>query len=255
MSVPDSGGTSPVSTAATGAQGAGVAAMNPYLIGGGMLLGAASNIIGGNSAASAEEQAAQAQIAYEQQVFQWAQGAEQPYMQAGTQALGNLTSNLGNYTNNFNTQTMQQTDPGYQFQMQQGQQALQRSAASQGLTGSGGTLKALTQYGQNYANTAYNNAFDQFMTNRQANFGNLSSLVQGGQNAIGTVAGVGQNYANQAGAAAMGAGNAQAANYMNTANSINSGISGGINTYQNSNLLSALYNRNQPQTTQNTPSA
>jgi len=50
-------------------------------------------------------------------------------------------------------------EPGYQFRSQQGQDALQRSAASKGLLRSGGTLKDLIQYGQNFASNEYNNSF------------------------------------------------------------------------------------------------
>ncbi|MFH1739491.1 MAG: hypothetical protein ABIH23_10835 [bacterium] len=48
-----------------------------------------------------------------------------------------------------------QTDPGYQFRMQQGQKALEASAAAGGGLMSGGTLKALTQYGQGVASDEY----------------------------------------------------------------------------------------------------
>ena len=41
-----------------------------------------------------------------------------------------------------------QTSPGYDFQMQQGTQALDRSAAGSGLFGSGNAAMALNQYGQ-----------------------------------------------------------------------------------------------------------
>jgi hypothetical protein len=48
------------------------------------------------------------------------------------------------------------SDPGYQFGLDQGAQALQQSAASRGLLNSGGTLKHLLQYGNDYATTRFN---------------------------------------------------------------------------------------------------
>lgn len=48
----------------------------------------------------------------------------------------------------------------YKFQMQQGQQALERSAAAKGMTGSGNTLQALMAYGQGNAAQAYNTEAD-----------------------------------------------------------------------------------------------
>jgi hypothetical protein len=43
----------------------------------------------------------------------------------------------------------------YKFRMQEGQRALERSAAAKGMSGSGNTLAALTQYGQGQAAQAY----------------------------------------------------------------------------------------------------
>jgi hypothetical protein len=51
--------------------------------------------------------------------------------------------------------------PGYQARLSAGEQALQRSAASKGLVRSGGTLKDLIEYGQNFASNEYNNSFNQ----------------------------------------------------------------------------------------------
>lgn len=51
-------------------------------------------------------------------------------------------------------------DPGFKFREQQGEDALQRSAASKGLLRSGGTLKDLVGYSQNFASNEYNQAED-----------------------------------------------------------------------------------------------
>ena len=45
--------------------------------------------------------------------------------------------------------------PGYQFQFQQGQQALERQANAAGMGGSGNALIAATEYGQKFAANAY----------------------------------------------------------------------------------------------------
>ncbi len=50
-----------------------------------------------------------------------------------------------------------QTGPGYQFAMDQGTQALDRSAAGRGLFGSGNAAAALTGFGQGLANQEYGN--------------------------------------------------------------------------------------------------
>lgn len=46
---------------------------------------------------------------------------------------------------------------GYKFGLDQGMQSITGNAATQGLLNSGSTLKALDTYGQNYANTQYQN--------------------------------------------------------------------------------------------------
>ncbi len=74
-----------------------------------------------------------------------------------------------------------QAQPGYQFALEQGQKALENSAAARGVLRTGGTLKDLFSWGdkfgeQNYGNvfnqdlqgytTNRNNAFDTYNTNR-----------------------------------------------------------------------------------------
>lgn len=51
-------------------------------------------------------------------------------------------------------------EPGYQFRVQQGLGALENAAAARGILRTGGTLKGLMDYGQNYASAEYSNVFD-----------------------------------------------------------------------------------------------
>ena len=62
-------------------------------------------------------------------------------------------------------------DPGYQFRLSQGEQALQQSAAGKGLLRSGGTLKDILNYGQNYASNEYENAYNRALSTFQTNYG------------------------------------------------------------------------------------
>lgn len=113
-------------------------------------------------------------------------------------------------------------DPGYQFRMQEGQKALERSAAARGGLQSGATLRALAQYGQNFATNEYQNAYNRFNADRDRRFNRLSSMAGMGQTANSQVGAAGQNYANQAGNIYGQMGQAQAANAM-----------GGFNTLTN----------------------
>ena len=56
-----------------------------------------------------------------------------------------------------------QQDPGYQFRLDAGSQALNRSAAARGVLRTGGTLKDITEYGQNFGAQEYKSVFDRAM--------------------------------------------------------------------------------------------
>lgn len=69
---------------------------------------------------------------------------------------------------------------GYQFGLDQGTAAITGNAATQGLLNSGSTLKALNTYGQNYANTQYQNYLNP-----------LESLMNSGLTAASTIGSAG----------------------------------------------------------------
>ena len=83
-------------------------------------------------------------------------------------------------------------DPGYQFGMQQGQQALDRKIAAMGGRVSGASLKAAARYGTDYASTGYNAAYQR----GQDRLNRLASLAGLGQTATQASAQSGANSAN-----------------------------------------------------------
>ena len=118
-----------------------------------------------------------------------------------------------------------QNDAGYQFRLQQGQDALENSRAAMGGLFSGATGKALSEYGQGFASNEFQNAYNRYTNdqniaynrynNDQSNlFNRLSGLAGTGQTANQQVQGAGMNYANQVGGNLIGMGNAQAANQL-----------------------------------------
>jgi hypothetical protein len=126
-----------------------------------------------------------------------ANGLLNPYISAGSTAAGQL-SDLANQKFTFSPD-----DPSYQWRLQQGQQALERSAAARGAVQGGGVMKALTNYAQGAASQEYQAAFDRFNTTRQTSAGMLSNLAGMGLNAS-TTAGVNDiNAAKYAGDAGM----------------------------------------------------
>lgn len=62
-------------------------------------------------------------------------------------------------------------DPGYKFRLGQGEQALQQSAAGRGVLRTGGTLKNILEYGQNFASQEYGNVFDRELQKFMTNYG------------------------------------------------------------------------------------
>jgi hypothetical protein len=137
-----------------------------------------------------------------------------PYMQGGNAAMGQLTAGIapgGQFSQPFTASMMGQYSPAYQFQLQQGQQAAQRAAAAQGLTGSGGTMKALNRYSQDYANTAFGSAANLYNTQQTNAFNRLATLASGGQAAAGMAGQAGQQAAEYAGTLG-----SQAAQYAGT---------------------------------------
>jgi hypothetical protein len=56
-----------------------------------------------------------------------------------------------------------ETSPGYQFRMDEGSKALDRSSASRGLLRSGAQQKAITAFGQGIASEEYGNYMDNLL--------------------------------------------------------------------------------------------
>lgn len=165
--------------------------------------------------------------------------------QAQTQATQQAATNdpaYGSLTRGF-TMADYQADPGYQFRLDQGQQALERSAAARGGLLSGGALKDTTAYAQGMASQEYGNAYNRFNNDQSTIWNRLSGLAGVGQQANNTIAQVGQNTATQIGQNTIGAGNAIAAGGVGAANAISGGISQGISGYQNNQLLGLLAKR------------
>jgi len=175
-----------------------------------------SNIIGeiwggltGGTQANATTQAANTAANAQLQALGMVQKTEAPYVQAGQQALGQYQSLLNGGAANFDVSKL----PGYQFQMQQGTDAIQNSAAARGQGLSGNTLQGLQQYGQGLASTQ----FQQYMSQ-------LAGLANMGQSAASGQANLGANLMSGAGASlASGIQGAGQANAQGGANLFNLG--------------------------------
>lgn len=113
-----------------------------------------------------------------------------PYRDFGKTQLNSLTDFLST------KDPSDYIDPGYQFRLNAGTNAINNDAADTGMIQSGDTLRALTEYGQNMGSQEYSNAFNRYLGQGQ--------FLQG-------LTGIGQNAATQGGSLA----NQGAANVAN----------------------------------------
>jgi hypothetical protein len=120
--------------------------------------------------------------------------------------------------------------PGYQFRLGEGLKALERSAAARGTLLTGGTLKGLQRYAQDYASGEYDKRFNQ-----------LYSLANLGLGAAGSQANLGSQYANQIGNLYTGQGNVAAAGTIGAANAWGQGVTGAANNAIQMYMLSKLF--------------
>ena len=171
------------------------------LVGGGLAglsaLSSRSQRKAAKSAAAAQEQAAQAANKMEWDMYQQGRKDIEPWREQGARSLAQLAQM---------TQPGQRidlsADPGYQFRMQQGQQALERSLARSGMSNSGAALKSAERLGQGMAADEFDRIYNR-----------LAGLANTGQVTAQSLANMGTNYAGQYGQNVGQAANARASAY------------------------------------------
>lgn len=122
-----------------------------------------------------------------------------------------------------------QANPGYQFSLDQGLQAIDRGAAAKGLNTSGNLLTAEQQYGTGLANQNYQQYVQNlspFLGQQTSAAGGIATVDTGQGNALNTSYG---NQGNLAFNTATGVGNAQAASDIASQNASNSFLNGALN--------------------------
>ena len=144
------------------------------------------------------------------------QGYLAPYSQAGQTALGQMSTGTqqgGQFNTPFSMSQFQQ-DPGFQFRMQQGQDAINRQTANRGGMLAGSTLGSLAQYSQGLGSQEYQNAFNRYQTQNNDAFNKLGSIAGMGLGASGQQAGYSNQYGQNMAGNYLGAGQAQGAATM-----------------------------------------
>ena len=153
------------------------------------------------------------------------------------------------------------SDPGYKFGLDQGTQGIERGQASRGNFLSGGAMKELARFNEDYAGTKFDNAFNRNLSTYSTNLNrrqnewntNLGAYNQNrntiynfltgqstmGQNSAAQVGTNNQQTANSVANNIMGSGNAQAAGQVASSNALASGINGAVNNYNSTNNLNS----------------
>lgn len=246
--------------------------------------GAAASVVGAKGQAKAAQSAAELQhqdqqdsLAFQKQQYADQQKNEAPFLatgQASAEQLGVDLAPGGSLTKTWDqqfvapTDVTEQNDPGYKFRLQQGQEALEGSAAARGNLFTGGTAKDLTNYEQGAASNEYSNVYGRAMTqyqmaynqfqNDQANqFNRLSATAGGGQVAAANLGSSGSAAANNIASINSNAGAQQAQQINNAAAATASGytgaanaVTGGINNLSSAITLQQLLAQNKSQPAQ-----
>lgn len=206
---------------------------------------AGSALLGGiatNRAASTSANATRQGIEAQQRMYEQTRADQEPWRQAGMTALNQLIPLATNYQK-FGMDQFQQ-DPGYQFRLNEGLKALDRQAAARGGLISGNAMKAAGRYGQDYASNEYQNAFNRYQAERNAQLNPLQSLAGVGQSATNYLGNAAQNMGQAQAQGSQSIGNAQASGYIGGANVLNQALQGYGNYYLQNQRNQMLQNMN-----------
>jgi len=193
-----------------------------------------AQIEAGDRAAALEAQSAADQLKLQREIWEKQQADYKPYLEQGQYGINTLGALM---RPNADTSAILKNDPSYQFRLKQGQQSLDRSSAARGMGYSGAQMKAAQDYGQGMASTEFGNYYNR-----------LAGLSQGGQQAAGSMANAGSQYASNAGNTFANLSNAQTNILGQQANARASGyaananaLSGGLNSLTNLYALNKIY--------------
>jgi hypothetical protein len=206
-------------------------------IGASALVGGAASYFGSKNQEKAAKDAAKYQMEGmdEATKLQWKMYRKNredlaPWREAGERGLENLERMQGTYEGAVMDPNQYKESPGFDWLQQQGIGAVNRGAAARGMSGTGRNDKDMMQYGQGLALQDY-----------QGYLGRLESLMnryagtsQVGQTASNTLAGLGQNAANQMGSYSIYGGQAQAGGEIGQANARTGLYSNLSNIFSNS---------------------
>ena len=200
------------------------------------------------SAARTQAGAADRASAAELEQFYQTREDMAPWREAGGRALTTLEERLPELTRRFSLQDFL-TDPGYGFRLSEGEKAINRAAAARGSWDSGGTGKALTRYGQDFASGEYDKAYNRFVQDQGNEYNRLAGISGTGQTTAQQIGALGAGATSRSSDALMTGAAARGAGSIGAANAITGAAATGFNLYNQYRLANAFENRmNRPNT-------
>jgi|ERR1051326_1588399 hypothetical protein len=216
----------------------------------GAIIGAGSSLVSGLIGSHGASKAASAQAAaaekarktietgqgqardFQNNIWDTTQAAEKPYQAVGSTAANNLVNLL---QGGFKAPTLEevQNDPAYQFRLKSGTDAITRNSAASGTLFSGNTGKALEDYGQDLANSTYQQDYQNALNTYMANYQSLLGGTNVGENSTAQLGSFGQSAANNMTGIDLGGSEAQAQQINNAAAARASGYVGSANSWNN----------------------
>jgi hypothetical protein len=200
-------------------------------------------------AADTQAQAGREAIAAQERMFGVTQQNIRPYLDLGAQYAGTLASlgatdprfaDMGPMRPGSGSYATQQFGPAelaaglapnYEWVKQQGLMAANNQASALGGVAGTGGMRSAIDYATNLAGNAYQQAFNNYQSQRNSIFGNLRDIASLGSNAAVGQGTISSNVGNSIGNTITGIGNAQAAGGIGAANAIAGGIGNAIGGY------------------------
>jgi hypothetical protein len=147
---------------------------------------------------------------------------------------------FGKYARDFSMADFE-ADPGYAFRLSEGMKALEGRAAARGGLLSGNTLKGITNYGQSAASQEYTNAFNRYQVNRSNRLNPLENLMGAARSSTNQLAGAANVLGQTQSQNIQNEGQARASGYVGGANALSNALTGGVNQYQDYQLMNRLF--------------
>lgn len=232
------------------------------------IAGGLLSFAGSKSAANSQEDAANTAAQTQLQMYNQNRQDLSTYRNLGTNAsndilnaLGYTSDSTGKITGTDSSNPLQQTfsfdsskldqTPGYQFNLTQGLNAANASAAARGLGVSGADVKGAQSYAEGLADNYYNNYYNQALNTYQTNYNSaannanrLYQLVNLGENASAQTAQQGASAAMNAGNYATSGANAAASGTIAGTNALTNSLTNAGNSYMQNQILAAIYANN-----------